>query len=111
MDKFKKEEIKKYIDRTTLAFGAWQGISNPFSSDFESLDTTIDKVNVLVNFATGIAGLVAVIVLVYGGYMFIISTGDGEKIDKAMKIVTNSIVGLVIIFIANLIIRFLLANL
>lgn len=61
-----------------------------------------------ISFFIGISSLVAVILLVYAGYMYIMSAGDSEKVSKATKIITNTIIGLIIIWISGLIIRFVL---
>ena len=50
----------------------------------------------IINIALGILGIILVILIVYGGILWMIAMGDEKKIDKAKAILTNAIVGLVI---------------
>ncbi len=49
----------------------------------------------------GIAGLLAVLGLVYSGYMFITSSGDAARHQHAKRMLRNAIVGLVIVLAAT----------
>jgi flagellar basal body-associated protein FliL len=60
----------------------------------------------LINFFIGFAAFIAVVMLVVGGYLFITSTGDPEKTEKAQKAITAAVVGLIIVFIARAIVFF-----
>lgn len=55
-----------------------------------------------------IAGLLAFIFVVYGGYMWIISAGDPEKIKRSQGILTWAIIGLVFTIIVGLILKTIL---
>ena len=79
--------------------------SNP---DLEGLIST--KGADAINFFMAFSALVAVAILVVSGYMFITSAGDPEKIEKAQKGITASIVGLVIVLLARLIMGFVLGE-
>jgi len=48
----------------------------------------------------GFLGLVAVIIIIYGGYIYLTSEGEQEKISKAKSILLNAVIGLVIILSA-----------
>jgi len=73
----------------------------------ESLDELI--VNVL-NIAIGAAAVICVVMLIVAGYSYITASGDETKIEKATKTLTNSIIGLVICFVAVLLVNFVLKN-
>lgn len=62
----------------------------------------------MLNFATTIAALIAVAMLIYSGVMYITANGDEGKIDKATKGITYAVVGLVIAFIATMVVRFVI---
>ncbi len=49
------------------------------------------------NWALGLLGLVAVIIIIFGGFTWMTAAGNEEKISKAKKILTYSVIGLVII--------------
>lgn len=60
----------------------------------------------LIQVALAIVGLVAVIVLVYGGIMFIVSTGDSTKVKMARNAIIYGLVGAVVAMMAYAIVYF-----
>lgn len=56
----------------------------------------------------GVVGSLALLMFVYGGFMFLISSGSSDKINKAKTILIAAVVGLVIVFGSYLIIKFVL---
>ncbi len=54
----------------------------------------------------GITGSLALLMFIYGGVMFLISSGNTEQITKAKQIIIGSVIGLVIVFASWLIIQF-----
>lgn len=80
-----------------------------------NLDAAADKdlkswVTDTVNFAIGLAALAAVVMLIAAGFMYITANGDEQKIGKATKTLTFAIVGLVVCFIAVMIVNFVLGD-
>lgn len=68
------------------------------------LKTTI--VNII-RILLGFLGLVAVIFILYGGYVYLTAGGNEEKVTKARKILINATIGLVIILSAFAITTFI----
>ncbi len=56
----------------------------------------------------GVVGVVAVLMIVWGGVMYMTSAGSDEKIGTAKKIITGAIIGLVISILAYVIIDFVI---
>ncbi len=54
----------------------------------------------------GLSGTVALLFFVYGGIVFLISGGSPDKVTKGKQIITNSVIGIIIIFTSYLIIDF-----
>lgn len=52
------------------------------------------------------AGIFALIAIIYGGLQYVTSAGDESKAQTAKKTITMAITGIVIIFLALVIIRF-----
>lgn len=50
-----------------------------------------------VQYILGFLGIVVVLILIYGGYVWMTSGGDETKVEKAKLIIRNAIIGLVII--------------
>lgn len=103
------KKVKESIKSRSYMFASWFGISNPWGSDqFGSVDGTVSKVTDVINTAVNFSALVLVGLLVYGGYIMITSAGDGDKVEQAQQVITNAIVGMVIVFLARMIIMFLI---
>ncbi len=58
----------------------------------------------IINYALGIAFFVAVIYLIYGGFLYITSAGNEESAEAGKKTVINAIIGIVIIIMSYVII-------
>jgi hypothetical protein len=92
-------------------------ISLPPESQFTSL-ANWDLTNIaiaLINLIITVAILSAVFNIFFGGLLYILSGGDDEKVTKAVRRITNAIVGLLIVLsvytIAGLMSNFLGVNL
>ncbi len=82
------------------------GVKDAFSTTEGVVDTVIFVLNSFV----GLSALVAVIMIIVSGYLFITSAGDADKIQKAQGTITAAVVGLVIVFLARTLIVFLIEN-
>lgn len=72
------------------------GFAIPGSND----NVLLEVAYVVIQFALTIAGSLAVIGLIIGGYLYISSAGSTERIELAKKTVTYSVISLVVILIA-----------
>lgn len=77
------------------------------SSSSGSLMSTL---NVIINIALGALGLVTVIMIIVGGYMYVTSSGDAAKVTKAKNTIMYGVIGLVIALLSWAIVNFVLAN-
>ena len=59
-----------------------------------------DYVVNIVNFALGFLGLVAVVIIIYGGFTYVIAAGSEEKTGKAKKSIMYAVTGIVIILVS-----------
>ena len=62
----------------------------------------------VINILSIIVGLVAVIMIIVGGLRYVMSGGDSTATTNARNTVLYAIVGLVIVFMAQMIVRFVL---
>jgi len=74
------------------------------------LGTTDIRVTIarIIQVALGFLGILAVVLILYGGFVWMTSAGEPEKIDKAKKILRNAVIGLIIILLAFAIASFIL---
>ena len=59
-----------------------------------------------IQWAVGVAGVVAVIFLVYGGISYITSAGEPNKVQQAKKMITYALIGLIIVALVEVITAF-----
>ncbi len=52
-----------------------------------------------------VGGFIFLAMLIYGAYTFLTSAGDAEKVAKARKTITYSVIGLIVIVTAVLIVN------
>ncbi|MEK7681163.1 MAG: IPT/TIG domain-containing protein [Patescibacteria group bacterium] len=65
----------------------------------------------IIKTALGLLGIVAIVLVLYGGYVWMTAGGDEEKISQAKKILVNSFIGLAIILSSYAITSFVLNRL
>lgn len=52
----------------------------------------------VVQFILGISGTVALLMFIYGGFLWVTSAGNSEKVNQGKSAVSNAVIGLVIVF-------------
>ena len=62
----------------------------------------------IINWVTMIVGILAVIMIIYGGVMMMISMGDPGRNKKARDTILYGIIGLIIVLLAYAIVNFIL---
>lgn len=80
----------------------------PYLPDGGVQTNLLDWIGGVINIAVGLAALVCVGILIYSGYLYITAAGDEKKVSTATKSLTYAIVGLVICFIAVILVKFVL---
>jgi cytochrome bd-type quinol oxidase subunit 2 len=74
-------------------------------TDGPSVESTIALV---INVLSVIVGVAAVIMIIIGGLKYITSTGDSSNVQSAKNTILYAIIGLVIVALAQVIVRFVL---
>lgn len=69
-------------------------------------DFIINMINVII----GVLGLVAVVVVIYGGIQYMTSAGDAPKVKKAKETILYACIGLIICVLAFAIVNFVIIN-
>ncbi len=81
------------------------GLQEPFGTD-----TLLDVVSTIINLAFAVAGIVAVIYLIIGGFNYVTAGGNPETVEAAKTTIVNAIIGLIVILISYLIIQFVMSQ-
>jgi len=67
--------------------------------------------NTIVELILGLSGSVMLLMMVYGGFLFLTSSGNSSQIDKGKNVMVGAIIGIVIVFTAYTLVQFLLGAL
>lgn len=70
-----------------------------------------ETVAAIINVALGLLGIVAVVIIIAGGFLWMTAGGNEEKVDKARKMIFSGIIGLAIILSAYAIAKFVIEKL
>lgn len=70
-----------------------------------------DTITGIINIVLGFLGILATLIILLGGFKWMMSQGNSEKVDEAKKLIGSGVVGLVIIFVAYAVARFVLSSL
>lgn len=82
-----------------------QRIVNPLLDP--KLTSIGDIINKLLPFLYGIAAIILFLVILWGGYDFLLSQGEAEKVSSARAKITAGIIGFVLLVISYLLVRIL----
>ncbi|NMC51826.1 hypothetical protein GYA54_03810 [Candidatus Kuenenbacteria bacterium] len=92
------ESINAADDIYGVNYGAATGLSG------EDIRITVIKV---IRAILGTLGVIALVIILYAGFLWMTSAGSEEKIAKAKKIILNAVIGLVIIMMAFAIVQYI----
>lgn len=78
-------------------------------ADFGNNDPRI-IVGRIIQILLGLLGVIAVILIIYGGWLYMSSQGAPDKVESAKKVLTNALIGLLIILSAFAIVTFIISR-
>lgn len=59
--------------------------------------TLPELIGTVIKYALSLVGLIFLVLMVYGGYIWMIARGDEGKVDKAKDTITNAIIGIIVV--------------
>lgn len=65
----------------------------------------------IINVFMGLLGIIAVVIILYGGFIWMTAAGNEERVEKARKMIVAGVIGLAIILSAYAIARFVVNSL
>ncbi len=81
-----------------VGYGAYTGLGS------QDVRVTIARV---IRAALGLLGIVTVVIIIYGGFLWMTAGGNDDQVGKAKKWIYSGIIGLVIIFAAYALTQFI----
>lgn len=85
-------------------------LSGNSNCDAGAADKIGDTVKAIINILSIIIGIIAVIAIIVNGLRFITSGGDSSSVNSARNGVIYAIVGLIVVALAQVIVRFVLSR-
>lgn len=79
-------------------------------TDKQAQEKINDILHTVINFFSLIVGVVAVIMIIYGGLKYITSGGDSGNVSGAKNTLIYAIIGLVIVALSQFMVRFVLSK-
>lgn len=58
------------------------------------------RIGNIISYALGFVGVVFLILMIAGGLMWMTAAGNDERVNKAKSLITNAVIGMVIVFSA-----------
>jgi hypothetical protein len=80
-----------------------QNIGTTLSLGTADLKSTIINI---IQWVLGLLGLIAVIMILYGGFMWMTAGGNEDKVSTAKKIISAAVIGLIVVLLAWAIVIF-----
>ena len=114
-----KNDYKKIILLSGLLFGfplitqAQENVMENFIANmpFVVNQPLVELVFNVIRYLLGFLGVVAVVILIYGGFLWMTARGNEEQVKKAKKTIINGLIGLIIIMLSFIIVQFVIGPL
>ncbi len=78
--------------------------------DADASGTINNVIRTVIDLFSIVVGVTAVIMIMVGGFKYIVSSGDSSNVNSAKNTILYAIVGLVIVVLAQVIVRFVLGR-
>jgi hypothetical protein len=85
-------------------------VDYPVITGWDKIEDIFTETENLIQFLIGFSAVVCVAMIIVGGYTMITSSGNPDKIEQGQKTLTGAVIGLIICFIAWLIVIFVLKD-
>jgi len=80
------------------------------TSDSSSNTSINNVIHTVINLFSLIVGAVSIIMIIYGGFKYVTSGGNDSSVGSAKNTIVYALIGLVIVALAQVIVRFVLAK-
>lgn len=90
-------------------------LTNDITGDCETVtngagNNVNELVATIINIFSWVVGVVCVIMIIYGGFRYVTAGGDSANVTKAKDTILYAIIGLVIVALAQVIVKFVLSK-
>jgi hypothetical protein len=92
---------------TDLSASGSNGGTCASSSSSVNVQSIVDTI---INVFSWVVGVISVIMIIFGGFKYITSSGSSEKVGSAKNTIIYALVGLIIVALAQVIVHFVLTK-
>jgi cytochrome bd-type quinol oxidase subunit 2 len=96
--------------QSSLCEGANLQVGTEGCDTADSTDKVNNLIALVINIFSLVVGVVAVIMIIIGGLKYITSSGDSNNITSAKNTILYAIIGLVVVALAQFIVKFVLGK-
>jgi hypothetical protein len=86
------------------------GQKSGFETDEDKVDIDV-VIGSVIKYALSFLGVIFLVLLIYGGFIWMLARGDAEEVKKSKDIMTNAIIGIGIVLGAYLLTNWIIASL
>lgn len=97
-----------------MALPTFESFTSPISNSAFNKNAITDRIGLdpyytgtpdilytrIIYFATWILGVIAIIILIYGGLLYITAGGEAEKAERGKKTIIGALIGLIVIIVS-----------
>jgi hypothetical protein len=106
--------LSLFVPATVLAqtkTAICEGVGKTSGSAGCAGDSSLDGIiATVINIMSMVVGVIAVIMIIIGGIKYVTSSGDSNNVNSAKNTILYAIVGLVVVALAQVIVRFVLGK-
>lgn len=98
------------LNRTHVISNSETEITDHLSSEITDKDDLVDAVVGIINYFLSFLAILCVIIIIYSGIQLVVSVGNEEKMKKMRKIITNMVIGLLLIAFSWALVNFVVTG-
>lgn len=96
------------VSAATVNLGLTSDVESALGLGTQDVRVTIARI---INVFMGLLGIVAVVIILYGGFLWMTAAGNEDRVEKAKSLIVAGVIGLAIILSAYAIARFVVNSL
>ncbi len=85
-------------------------VANPGAGGYDTTKTLDTTVADIIQAAISLVGVIFLILMIYGGYLWMTDRGNSDTVEKAKKLITAAVIGLIIVVGAYVITYYVLSK-
>ena len=96
----------KSVEQAALDIFKETGVSSGFTDENDSAPNVYQIIGIVVNIVLGFVGVIFLVLVIAGGFMWMTASGNEEKVKKGRDLALQSVIGLAIVLAAYLLTTF-----